>query len=59
MAATLDIRKARDAEGREITPEVSFTPNFVSHAEEFTCAITPRSSAAKTLVAETLARVPE
>ncbi|KAH9929336.1 cytochrome P450 [Fomitopsis serialis] len=58
MAATLDIRKARDAEGKEITPEASFTPNFISHAEEFKCFIAPRSSAAKARVAETLARVP-
>lgn len=59
MAATLNIRKARDAEGREITPNVSFTPSFISYPEEFVCSITPRYPAAKTLVVETLARVPE
>ena len=32
IAATLDIRKARDGDGKEITPEVSFQPAFVRYA---------------------------
>ncbi|EPS94406.1 hypothetical protein FOMPIDRAFT_62440 [Fomitopsis schrenkii] len=59
IVATLDIRKARDAEGRIITPKVSFTDSFVSYPEDFVCSITPRSSAAESLVAETLAGLPE
>ncbi|KAH9834572.1 cytochrome P450 monooxygenase [Rhodofomes roseus] len=55
MAATLDIRKARDAEGKEIIPEVSWLPAFISPPEDFVCAIAPRSSSAKTSVADALA----
>lgn len=29
MAATLDIRKARNAEGAEVTPRISFTDSFI------------------------------
>ncbi|KAH9917083.1 cytochrome P450 monooxygenase [Fomitopsis serialis] len=46
MIATLDIQKARDASGGEITPPMSFTSGSVSHAKEFVCSIKPRAAAA-------------
>ncbi|KAH9917072.1 cytochrome P450 [Fomitopsis serialis] len=46
MIATLDIRKARDASGEEITPRMAFTSGSVtSHAEDFVCSISPRAAA--------------
>ncbi|THU94635.1 cytochrome P450, partial [Dendrothele bispora CBS 962.96] len=38
-----DIGKARDAQGREIIPEVEFETGFVRHPKKFPCSITPRS----------------
>lgn len=32
MAATLDIRKARDADGVEVTPRISFTDSLIRRA---------------------------
>ncbi|GBE87235.1 Multifunctional cytochrome P450 monooxygenase af510 [Sparassis crispa] len=43
MIATLDIGKTVDVTGRNITPEASFDPGFVSHPTSFKCAIRPRS----------------
>ncbi|KZT69372.1 cytochrome P450 [Daedalea quercina L-15889] len=54
MAATLDIRKVRDTEGREITPKASFLDSFISYPDEFLCTMVPRSSSARSLVAETM-----
>lgn len=69
-AATLDIRKARDSEGREITPKAAWVPAFIrsvrltycpinlltllSPPEDFECVMSPRSAAARNLVAENL-----
>ncbi|EPT00020.1 hypothetical protein FOMPIDRAFT_91063 [Fomitopsis schrenkii] len=52
IAATLDIRKALDAEGKEITPTASFHPAFISYPHDFVCAISSQSEAAKRLVEE-------
>ncbi|KAH9929386.1 cytochrome P450 [Fomitopsis serialis] len=52
IIATLDIKKARDLQGREITPEARFVPGLVSHPREFACSITPRSAKAVQLVAD-------
>ncbi|KAH9834641.1 cytochrome P450 [Rhodofomes roseus] len=57
ITATVDIRKARDSSGQEITPPCSFTSGAVSHAKAFVCSMTPRSAAAS-LVASLAATVP-
>lgn len=48
--AAFNIRKARDASGKEIDPEVKFTPGIISHPAEFKCDIKPRSARAEQLV---------
>ncbi|KZT69394.1 cytochrome P450 [Daedalea quercina L-15889] len=50
IIATLDIRKARDAQGNEITPAGTFASGLVSHPDKFQCSITPRSERAKALI---------
>ncbi|EPS99958.1 hypothetical protein FOMPIDRAFT_1123474 [Fomitopsis schrenkii] len=57
IAATLDIRKARDSAGNIITPEGTFFSAFVSYPKEYKCAITPRSLTAVHVVADALANV--
>jgi len=52
MVATVDIRRARDALGREIVPEAAFVSAFTAHPKPFTCDIRPRSEKAKNLVAQ-------
>jgi hypothetical protein len=41
--AVFCIAKARDAHGREITPEPEMTSGTISHPRPFECAIKPRS----------------
>ncbi|KAH9911170.1 cytochrome P450 [Fomitopsis serialis] len=57
VAATLNIDKARDAEGNVITPEARFFSSLISYPEAYDCDIRPRSPAAMSLVAETLASI--
>ncbi|KAF9812881.1 hypothetical protein IEO21_05932 [Rhodonia placenta] len=57
MVATLDIAVATDEAGKQSPPTGSFVPGFVSHPEEFTCRITPRSEQVKTVVFETSANI--
>ncbi|KAJ8520746.1 hypothetical protein ONZ45_g2483 [Pleurotus djamor] len=52
--STLNIRKAKDKNGMEITPEVGFDTGLNSHPKPFQCVITPRSSVTEGLVAEAL-----
>ncbi|EPS99982.1 hypothetical protein FOMPIDRAFT_1123320 [Fomitopsis schrenkii] len=59
MAAALDIGKARDGEGNDITPNVSFaSSSIVSYPEVFPCRIKPRFDATSVMVSDTLAGIP-
>jgi len=44
IVATMDIRKARDAAGQEITPSAEFKSGIVSRPRSFMCDISPRSA---------------
>ncbi|KZT69384.1 cytochrome P450 [Daedalea quercina L-15889] len=50
IVATFNVRKVRDAEGRETDPVVEFTSGSVSHPHDFECSITPRSERAARLI---------
>ncbi|THU79723.1 cytochrome P450 [Dendrothele bispora CBS 962.96] len=50
ILATLNIRKAKDENGKEIEPEVKFTDGLVSQPHSFQCDIKPRSENAARLV---------
>ncbi|CAL1697455.1 unnamed protein product [Somion occarium] len=50
LAATMDLAKAKDSEGREITPPIEFTSGFVCRPKDFVCQITPRSEKAAELI---------
>ncbi|ETN38214.1 uncharacterized protein HMPREF1541_06245 [Cyphellophora europaea CBS 101466] len=39
-----DIRKTRDANGIEITPDLDFTPGVISRPAPYTCDVRPRSA---------------
>jgi cytochrome P450 len=43
MLATMNIEKAIDTDGKEITPEVELTNGLTSHPKHFECSIKPRS----------------
>jgi hypothetical protein len=51
LLATIDIVRAKDADGKEIVPEVVATGELVSHAKPFPWAARSRSSDAAALVA--------
>ncbi|KAJ6567325.1 cytochrome P450 [Mycena vulgaris] len=51
---TMTIHKAVDADGRIIEPEVAFTSGIVSHVKPFKYQITPRPTAALSLVRQAL-----
>ncbi|KAF9808713.1 hypothetical protein IEO21_07775 [Rhodonia placenta] len=44
IVATMDIQKARDISGKEITPILSFKTGIVSHVDPFICDIKPRTT---------------
>ncbi|KAI0075227.1 cytochrome P450 [Panus rudis PR-1116 ss-1] len=52
MAATMNISKAKDDQGVDITPAATFTSGFVSRPEPFQCVITPRSQKAIELITQ-------
>ncbi|PCH42868.1 cytochrome P450 [Wolfiporia cocos MD-104 SS10] len=54
IVACLNIRKALDLEGRQITPPVLFNPGFV---RRFVCSITPRSPKISHIIAEMSAHI--
>ncbi|KAI0263940.1 cytochrome P450 [Gloeopeniophorella convolvens] len=61
MAASLlsvfDVQRKRDAEGREIHFEVSYSGNMLNHPGSFPCTIDPRDKKAEELIAaDALAR---
>ncbi|EPS99055.1 hypothetical protein FOMPIDRAFT_1050962 [Fomitopsis schrenkii] len=49
VLSVLDIRKAHDADGNEITPEAAFVSGGISHPKPFLCEIRPRSQTAANL----------
>ncbi|KAF9460615.1 cytochrome P450 CYP621A2 [Collybia nuda] len=50
VLATMDITKAVDADGKEVTPEVAFSSGITSHPRPYRCAIRPRSDTARVLI---------
>ena len=48
--ATLNVSKARDASGAEITPSGRYLDGTIAHPEPFQCDIKPRSAQAEALV---------
>jgi cytochrome P450 len=48
--ATLNVTKARDASGAEITPSGRYLEGTIAHPEPFQCSIKPRSEQAESLV---------
>ncbi|KAF7346382.1 O-methylsterigmatocystin oxidoreductase [Mycena sanguinolenta] len=53
VLSTFNIAKARDATGKEIDIDPSYSDGMISHPEPFICSITPRSEAANSLVQAT------
>ncbi|KIM89841.1 hypothetical protein PILCRDRAFT_812637 [Piloderma croceum F 1598] len=50
ILATLNVQKAKDAQGEPITPPGRNRKGLVSHPEPFKCAITPRSPEAVAMI---------
>ncbi|KAF5349315.1 hypothetical protein D9758_011802 [Tetrapyrgos nigripes] len=50
LVACIDITKARDENGAEVTPEVAFKTGFVRHPKSFPCEIKPRSAAIEAVI---------
>lgn len=50
--AAFNISKPLDTDGREVEPEVKFTPGVVSHPAPYSVAVTPRSEGHERLVRE-------
>ncbi|KAI0034413.1 cytochrome P450 [Vararia minispora EC-137] len=48
--ATLNVSKARDADGVEITPSGRYLDGTIAHPEPFKCSIKPRSPATEALI---------
>jgi cytochrome P450 len=48
--AVFDVRKCKDASGKEIDPEVDFRPGLISHPKPFKCDIRPRSAQHERLI---------
>ncbi|KAF7441175.1 hypothetical protein PC9H_001524 [Pleurotus ostreatus] len=51
MFATVNVGKAKDEDGKEITPEIMFETGITSRPKTFSCNITPRSEKAIRIVA--------
>ncbi|KAG9226766.1 hypothetical protein CCMSSC00406_0009664 [Pleurotus cornucopiae] len=50
ILTVFDITKAKDKEGRDIEPDIQWTPNFTRHIIPFKCSIKPRSPEAGKLI---------
>jgi hypothetical protein len=48
--AVFDITKGTEAGGKEISPNVRFTPGVISHPEPFVASIKPRSAQHEELI---------
>ncbi|KAF9444950.1 cytochrome P450 [Macrolepiota fuliginosa MF-IS2] len=59
MIATMDISKAKDENGADITPPLEFTTGFVSHPKPFNCIIRSRSDQVMTIIQEAQANTGE
>ncbi|KAF9458175.1 cytochrome P450 [Collybia nuda] len=51
VLSTMNVMKAIDSDGKEITPDVSFTSGITSHPRPYQCLVKPRSETARNLVA--------
>ncbi|TFY60472.1 hypothetical protein EVJ58_g5133 [Rhodofomes roseus] len=49
IVAAFDVRKAQDADGKDITPPLAFVPGSVSHPRPFKCSIAARNVAMELL----------
>jgi cytochrome P450 len=56
LLATIDIVRAKDANGHEIAPEVDVTSGAISHAKPFPWSVRPRNRQAEELIASALAQ---
>jgi hypothetical protein len=54
LLATVDVIRAKDAQGQEIVPTVDVTGGALSHAVPFDWAVRSRGLRAETLVAASL-----
>jgi hypothetical protein len=52
LLATVDIVRAKDAQGREIVPDVDVTSGVVSHAKPFPWAVQPRRPGVEGLLSD-------
>ncbi|KAI0264167.1 cytochrome P450 [Gloeopeniophorella convolvens] len=52
VLAAFNIRKAKDAEGREIPIEIAYSDGVVSNPLPFKCSITPRDRRAEEMISE-------
>ncbi|KAH9840008.1 cytochrome P450 [Rhodofomes roseus] len=59
IIATFNVKKALDADGKEITPSLTVLPGLTSHVQQFPCSIQPRAQQALELIAETAIRLLE
>ncbi|KAJ8075173.1 hypothetical protein PM082_019501 [Marasmius tenuissimus] len=50
VAATMQITKSIDKDGKEITPEIAFINGFIRHPKPFTCDIKPRSGSLQRMI---------
>jgi hypothetical protein len=55
LLATVDVVRAKDAQGHEIVPDVDVTPGLLSHAKPFPWSVRPRSRHAEALISNALA----
>jgi cytochrome P450 len=55
ILATVDIVRAKDAQGNEIIPDIDVTSGLLSHPKPFAWSVRPRSAHAEELVASALA----
>jgi hypothetical protein len=54
LLATVDVVRAKDADGKEIVPEVNMLDGILSHAKPFAWAAQPRCRRAEDLLAYAL-----
>ncbi|KAI0066974.1 cytochrome P450 [Artomyces pyxidatus] len=52
ILTVFDIKRSKDADGRDIIPEIKFKPGALIHVEDFPCDMTPRSPAHLALLQE-------
>ncbi|KAF4575356.1 hypothetical protein EYR36_006715 [Pleurotus pulmonarius] len=50
MLAVFNIKKAKNADGQEIDPDIQYIPGYTRHIKPFRCSITPRSPEAERLI---------